>query len=38
MVKNDGCQMYIISLLQIISREERMQIIRRELAQMRERE
>jgi hypothetical protein len=36
MAKNDGCQRYIISLFQTISSEERMQIVKRELAQMRE--
>jgi hypothetical protein len=36
MAKNDGCLRYIISLFQTISSEERMQIVKRELAQMRE--
>jgi hypothetical protein len=36
MVKNDGCQRYIISLFQTISSEERMQIVKRELAQMKD--
>ncbi len=36
MAKNDGCQRYIISLFQTISSEERKQIVKRELAQMRE--
>jgi hypothetical protein len=36
MVKNDGGQRYITSLFQTISSEKRMNIVERELAQMRE--
>jgi hypothetical protein len=34
MAKNEGCQRYVISLFHTISSEEKMQIVERELPQM----